>query len=89
QLTFGAIPWPMFSTPLMVEDITPARVAMFILSPMHSEAQSRKDKIRAALKRWHPDRFGRLLVRVEEHDRESVTEGVGVVVRCLNNLLAR
>lgn len=89
RLTFRSIPWPMFYSPHRVEEITPARVAMFVLSPLHSEGQSRKDRIKSALRRWHPDRFGRVLARVNDRDRAAVEEGVGVIVRCLNNLLER
>ncbi|KAH9944728.1 hypothetical protein B0H21DRAFT_450246 [Amylocystis lapponica] len=89
ELTFRTIPWPMFSPPTTVEDITPARVVMFVLSPLHSDGQSRKDRIRNALRKWHPDRFGRLLAKVVEEDKVAVEDGVGLVVRCLNNVLER
>jgi len=89
QFTFHSIPWPMFTTPRTVEDISPARVAMFVLSPLHSEGQSNKERVKSALRRWHPDRFGRLLARIDERDRQSVEEGVGTVARCLSNLLDR
>lgn len=87
-LGFRDIPWPMFSQPKSLEEITPSKVAMFVLSPLHP-GESRRDKIRNALKRWHPDRFGRLAARVEEAERETVEEGVGIVARCLNDLLER
>ncbi|EPT04448.1 hypothetical protein FOMPIDRAFT_1021746 [Fomitopsis schrenkii] len=88
-LTFRSMPWPVFVQPQTLEDITPARVASFVLSPSHSEGQSKKDRVKAALRRWHPDRFGRWLAMVEESDRRSVEEGAGIVVRCLNSLLER
>lgn len=88
-LTFKTIPWPTFSPPSTVEDITPARVATFFLSPNHSEGQARKERIKNALRRWHPDRFGRLLARVAEEDKPAVEEGVGTVARCLNSLMER
>ncbi|KAF9812704.1 hypothetical protein IEO21_06051 [Rhodonia placenta] len=80
QLTFESIPWPMVSQPHKVEDITPARVAMFLLSPMHSEGQSKKERVRAALRRWHPDRFGRTLGRVNDQDRVAVEQGAGIII---------
>ncbi|EMD37744.1 hypothetical protein CERSUDRAFT_83482 [Gelatoporia subvermispora B] len=89
ELTFRTIPWPTFSPPRDAEDITPARIALFILSPTHSEGQTRKERIKNALRRWHPDRFGRLLARVKESDKEEVEKAVGCVARCLNSLLAR
>lgn len=89
ELTFDTIPWPMITAPRTVEDIRPARITMFLLSPQHSVGQSRKDRIRTALRRWHPDRFGRILARVRDEDKARVEEGAGIVVRCLNNLLER
>lgn len=89
DLTFDSIPWPLFSSPGSVADITPEDITAFILSPLHSIAQSRKDRIKMALRRWHPDRFGRLLARVLEVDKEKVEEAVGIIARCLNHLLER
>ncbi|KAI0737531.1 hypothetical protein C8Q80DRAFT_1115060 [Daedaleopsis nitida] len=87
-LGFRDIPWPMFSQPRALRDITPTKVSLFVLSPLHP-GETRREKIRNALKRWHPDRFGRLSSRMEEADKEAVEEGVGIVVRCLNDLLER
>lgn len=87
-LEFRDIPWPMFSRPKSLSDIKPAKVTLFVLSPLHP-GETRREKIRNALKRWHPDRFGRISSRVEEADREAVEEGMGIVVRCLNDLLER
>ncbi|CAL1707459.1 unnamed protein product [Somion occarium] len=88
-LKFDEIPWPVLDRPRTVGDITPARVTMFLLSSHHSESQSRKERIKSALRRWHPDRFGRVLAKVRDDDRAKVEEGAGIVVRCLNNLLER
>lgn len=88
-LTFKSIPWPLLSSPTKAEDIHPSRVAMFLLSPNHSEGQTRKERIKNALRRWHPDRFGRILLKVAEDEKKEVEEGVGIVVRCLNNLMER
>ncbi|KAI0689953.1 hypothetical protein BC835DRAFT_216831 [Cytidiella melzeri] len=89
QLTFATMPWPMLFPPRVVEDIQPARIAMFILSAQHSEGHPMKDRVKSALRRWHPDRFSRLLARVSEEDKEMVEEGAGIVARCLSNLLER
>ncbi|KAI0081289.1 hypothetical protein K474DRAFT_1419727 [Panus rudis PR-1116 ss-1] len=88
-LTFDDIPWPVFAPPKRNEDISPGRITMFLLSPNHSKDQSRKERIKLALRRWHPDRFGRVLNRAVEQDRAKIEECAGVVVRCLNNLLER
>ncbi|KAI9509493.1 hypothetical protein F5148DRAFT_978197 [Russula earlei] len=89
QLKFKSIPWPTTGPPRNVAEITPDAIARFVLSPAHSEGMSRKERIKGALRRWHPDRFGRVLSRVDEKDRREVERGVGIVARCLNDLLAR
>ena len=88
-LRFKSIPWPTTVQPRNVVEITPVAITKLILSPAHSEGMSRKERIRNALLRWHPDRFGRVLGRVDEKDREAVERGVGIVARCLNELLAQ
>lgn len=88
-LGFSDIPWLMKSTPRTALDITPAAVVSLLLSPFHSMKQSRKDRIRSAQLRWHPDRFRRLMNRVKEEDKEAVEEGVGIIARCLNDLMSK
>ncbi|KAG2368132.1 hypothetical protein BDR07DRAFT_1448467 [Suillus spraguei] len=88
-LKFRDIPWPLLIPPLTPSEITPEGIGAFILSTAHSPEQSPKERIRAALLRWHPDRFCRVLGRVRESERNAVEEGVGIVVRCLNDLLTK
>lgn len=89
ELTFELIPWPQITPPKSVDDIRPARIAMFLLSSQHSAGQSKKERIRTALRRWHPDRFSKILARVSEEDKAKVEEVAGAVARCLNQLLER
>lgn len=86
-LSFWNIPWPLLHPPRSVHDITPASISSFILSASHSEGIPRRERVREALRRWHPDRFGRLKGRVRKDEWDVVEWGVGVVVRCLNRLL--
>lgn len=88
-LRFKSIPWPTIVPPRSVADITPVAITKFIFSPAHSEGMGRKERIKCALRRWHPDRFGRVLGRVDRRDKEAVERGVGIVARCLNDLLAQ
>lgn len=88
-LSFRTIPWPMLKTPASPELITVDTISAFLLNPTHSSAQTPKERIKAALRRWHPDRFSRLLKRVSEIDRQNVEEAAGIVTRCLNELLSR
>jgi len=89
QLRFKSIPWPTTVAPRNVGEITPDAITKFIFSPAHSEGMSRKERVKSALRRWHPDRFGRVLSRVDEKDKGVVERGVGIVARCLNELLAQ
>jgi hypothetical protein len=88
-LTFSSIPWPIISPAAKAEDITPAAIAQFLFSSLHSQGQTRKDRIRSAQLRWHPDRFRRLMGRVTDKDKNQVEEAVGIVARCLNDLMAQ
>ena len=88
-LTFRSIPWPIISPPAKAEDITPGGIEQFLFSPLHSQGQTRKDRIRSAQLRWHPDRFRRLMGRVTDEDKNEVEEAVGLVARSLNDLMTR
>ncbi|KAF9263259.1 hypothetical protein L218DRAFT_337927 [Marasmius fiardii PR-910] len=89
RLTFVNIPWPLASRPRSPEQITISAIAEFLLSPAHSHNLTRKDRIRNAQLRWHPDRFQRMMSRVNEGDKALVAEGVGIVARSLNELMSR
>jgi len=90
-LRFTDIPWPVHlpSGPNKPEDITTKEITRFLLSTSHSQNQSRKDRIRNGQLRWHPDRFQRVMRRVNEEDKGMVVDGVGIVARCLNDMMAR
>jgi flagellar biosynthesis GTPase FlhF len=90
-LTFERIPWPVADVPQgrTLDMLQPEAIREFLLSPAHSPDVSSKDRIRAALRRWHPDKFTRVLNQVMESDRTAVEEGMGVVVRCLNDMLEK
>ncbi|KAL1757577.1 hypothetical protein FB107DRAFT_289148 [Schizophyllum commune] len=85
---FASVPWPTERPPARAADVTPERVAAFLLSDAHSKDVPRKERIRRAQLRWHPDRFQRLVLRVVSADRQEVEEAAGVVARCLNDLMA-
>jgi hypothetical protein len=88
-LTFRTIPWPLATSPSSTASIIPVGIVAFLLSPLHSEGQTRKDRIRSALRRWHPDRFNKVLERVVDEDKKLVQEGSGIVARSLNELMER
>lgn len=87
-LTFAAMPWPVLNPPSEPDSITRKAISNFILSHYHSTSKTRKERLREALLKWHPDRFeSRFLQKVPEGtERDRVREGVGNVIRCLNEL---
>ncbi|KAF8507291.1 hypothetical protein BU17DRAFT_57615 [Hysterangium stoloniferum] len=88
-LTFETIPWPMQSPVMIPESLRSHSISQFILSSEHSLIESRRRRILTALRRWHTDHFdAKVLHKVVESDRGAVQEGVGKVVRCLNDMLA-
>ncbi|KAF8342599.1 uncharacterized protein EI90DRAFT_2987771 [Cantharellus anzutake] len=87
-LTFSLIPWPVFELPEGPETITREAVSEFLLSDDHSPGRTHKQRIREALLAYHPDRFvGRYISLVEASHQKAVEEGVGRVVRILNDML--
>lgn len=87
RLSFATIPWPTAMRPADAAGITKHNIREFLFSHHHSKGTSNKDRIRAALKLWHPDKFKRTLDRVGEKERARVEEAAGVVARCLNGLM--
>jgi len=97
SFTFEELPWPVpprFDTskpkelpPVTLEDLTCESIDKFILHPAREPGKSRRDKLREAILKYHPDKFSRYLHRVVEGDRARVEEGVIVVTRHLNRLM--
>ncbi|EJD43242.1 hypothetical protein AURDEDRAFT_48038, partial [Auricularia subglabra TFB-10046 SS5] len=88
-LRWNDIPWPMILPPRRAEGLVNGSIANFILSPTHSQGKSPKERLRDALLRWHPDRFeSRWLPKCADSEREEIKNGVGFVVRCLNELMS-
>ncbi|EIW80386.1 hypothetical protein CONPUDRAFT_137619 [Coniophora puteana RWD-64-598 SS2] len=81
--------------PITMEHLTPSAIAAFILPQLDDEStspqerdRSRKDALRDAMLRFHPDKFeGRVLRQVVEADQDPVREAVGVIVRAVRGLM--
>ncbi|KAJ7188156.1 hypothetical protein C8R46DRAFT_11762 [Mycena filopes] len=87
RITFSGIPWPLLAGSDL-EDITARKVGIFLLSPLHSEGQTAKERLRRAQLRWHPDRFSRVLQKMEAgREKARAADMAGVVARCLNDLM--
>jgi hypothetical protein len=86
-LKFSDIPWPITSPSPSLESMTIETIRLFFLSASHSKNLTRKERIRSAQLRWHPDRFQRLMSRVVEQDKTAVEACVGAIARCLNEMM--
>ncbi len=87
-LTSSSIPWPVVSEPFAPSSLTPARISEFLLSTAHSTLKSPMDRLRDAMKLWHPDKWeGKYMGRVIDSDKEMVREGLGMVARGLIELM--
>ncbi|KAG5636998.1 hypothetical protein H0H81_006142 [Sphagnurus paluster] len=89
-LRFKDIPWPV-SVPggaVQPEDVTVSRVEEFLLEGLKVRGcpTTRRERVRGALLRWHPDKMTRVVGRVVDEDTERVKEGVRVVTECLQKL---
>ncbi|KAH7882458.1 hypothetical protein F5I97DRAFT_1910554 [Phlebopus sp. FC_14] len=88
SLIWEDFPWPMFKRPNGPDDLTMPAVTAYMLSPIHPQDKGTKDRIKDALRKWHPDRFETShLPKVKPDERGKVSDGAGAVVRILNQLL--
>jgi len=92
---------PSLST--AVEDLTAEAISSFLLPVVASPTvgremddaandislkKERKDRLREAILRFHPDKFeGRFMRRINEKEKESVHEAIGQISRVLNSLM--
>jgi len=66
----------------------PVVVAATELGESQKQIRQRRAVLRAAILRWHPDKFlSRYLGMVVEEEREMVKEGVEMVIRGLNEIM--
>lgn len=84
-VTFADVPWPLPVTPRTVDELVPATVEEFLLGSLRvrKNTVTRRERIRASLLRWHPDKVSALMSRVVEDDRAAVREGIHTVFRHL------
>lgn len=82
-VTFASLPWPVLSPPKSIEDLRdPTNISNFIFESLslHNNRTTHRDRIRASLLRWHPDKLGSVLARVPESEIDAVKDGVDAVV---------
>lgn len=83
--------------PITIEDLTADSIASFLLpvslstdkgSDDASKKKDRKDRLREAFLRFHPDKFpGRFMKRIVGDEQEKVREAIGQISRVLNSLM--
>ncbi|KAG8951274.1 hypothetical protein FRC04_006513 [Tulasnella sp. 424] len=92
-LSLSDIPWPVVGSIRFVNELEDGRFEGFLLAPGADgvvNAKVLKQRARDAMLRFHPDRFeGRWMHQILESDRAAVKEGVGRVIRFLNELSAK
>ncbi|KAI0065010.1 hypothetical protein BV25DRAFT_1775703, partial [Artomyces pyxidatus] len=85
------IPWPFARNLSTIDEITVETVSEFIFHPLRTcaEGKSRRDRVRAEMLRWHPDKFNaKVMPRIIECEREIVQLAAGAVARVLTELMA-
>ncbi|KAF7782697.1 hypothetical protein Agabi119p4_2073 [Agaricus bisporus var. burnettii] len=95
MLEFCDIPWPIFHmakhrSAVSMDNLTEEAITAFLLPVDVGESErSRKEVLREAFLRFHPDKFeGRIMRLVRESEREAVRQGISRVVVVLNKLMA-
>ena len=96
-LTFQDIPWPChaaYSTSddrhFSLDGLTIDSISEFLFRSAKepTESPQKIKAIRETLLRFHPDKFeGRVMSRVSEADKARVQDGIGIVVRTLNEMM--
>lgn len=101
RLTFQDIPWPIYAAKggeveyiVTLDDLCTKNVKEFLLDLARDKAEmeyeaARKKVLRDAIRMFHPDRWHRVLPRVEEAERENVKHGVELCSRIINDLLSQ
>ncbi|KAJ7053287.1 hypothetical protein C8F01DRAFT_552029 [Mycena amicta] len=94
SVRFADIPWPTTPRPdsdydfVTPPDFTLDRIQAFLLEPLsvRGSTATKKERLRASLLRWHPDKMTGLLSRVVAEDLDAVREGVHQVILALQTL---
>ncbi|KZT70516.1 hypothetical protein DAEQUDRAFT_725448 [Daedalea quercina L-15889] len=87
-VTFEDVPWPLPLTPRTVDELVPAAIEEFLFGSLRVRRNTvtRRERIRASLLKWHPDKAAALMSRVIREDQAVVREGIHTVFRCLKDM---
>ena len=92
-LKFEDLPWPVVKVCGLVSpmDITRDSVREFVLHPLRTIAmatQTRRKCISKEMLRWHPDKFLKVIGKIEAGQRESVLEAANAISQFLSEMLS-
>lgn len=88
RLKFVDIPWPVQGSIRTPEELTSENIVPFVLSVSHPANKTERDRIRAGLRTWHPDKFeGRYMAMIEEDQKDLVRQGIMKVTMHLTEAL--
>ncbi|KAH9835203.1 uncharacterized protein C8Q71DRAFT_764653 [Rhodofomes roseus] len=84
-VTFANVPWPLPVALKTVDELVPAALEEFLFGSLRlkDNTVTRRERMRASLLRWHPDKLSVLMSRVVEEDEAVVREGIHTVFRHL------
>ncbi len=89
DLGFEDVPWPVRGK-IEIPQLTAEAISVFLF-PSSSDAgrgRTRKEVLREAMLRFHPDKFeGRVIPRIRSEDRDPVREGGNAVARAVMILM--
>jgi hypothetical protein len=86
---FAQMPWPVLAHVTHPYQITYAAVEEFLFHPLRT-AKSPKDRLRAEIMKWHPDKFDRkILSKVVVEQIDLVREASGHVARILTQMMTK
>ncbi|KAG9311581.1 hypothetical protein JVU11DRAFT_7790 [Chiua virens] len=89
-ITFVDFPWPLAEhvSSRDLNSLTRRAISNFLFESLavRGNATTKRERIRSALLRWHPDKISVLLSRVVSDDLELVREGIHVVFGILKSL---
>ena len=87
-VSWSDIPWPIRDPPNSIVQLTPQNIAEFLFSPLdvRGVTGTRKERVRQALLRWHPDKLALLMTRVIDSEDGDVVEGIHAVFMSLRDI---
>lgn len=86
ELTFKNIVWPVLVQPVDLSGLTRGAVDYFLFSEAHSKTRNTDQRMRDALKRWHPDKLALLESRVKPSDWLLIQQAFNDITVHLNAL---